>query len=525
MANAQAVQRFGSGESLSDHRPSRPRRRSLSLAGSLASLVCILLSAESANAQPPPEIGPRMVAAFGPPGYEDQPVWESAIAASVGKVVIVFNVGPRENVKGIGYAIWDAQSQSWSEGLVPMGPDDIQAIDPTIAYNAVDDTFIACAVLDRRIGSSRNRYIAVSRLDDDAFEVWRAIAGPADVFSYDKPAIVAGEPMPTGQEFYVVHMENGYYSYAGYAYERSIDGGETWRSGSITLGIGGPVVHGKFCAQPAVAGSGPLYVAYMPYPANEDGASVRFLVGTDIDAGEHAGEVEFAQLNGDEAIGGGYSVLPPPLPVPLTVSIRNGAVGNIVPGSFRILTVPQLAADSSNPDRLFLAYHDIALNQQGERTSDVDVFVRVIIRVEGNDWEAGPPVRVNDDGLDPAEDKDQFLPAILVDDGLNIVFYDDRNRIQYDDDRTGPPKFDVFYARGFFQDGELTFNNFRIPPTSSFPLDFTVSPLNASFEPGEYIGIASPDGGVYCTGFTGTATSDPSADRSVIYTNAIVLPY
>ncbi len=133
------------------------------------------------------------------------------------------------------------------------------------------------------------------------------------------------------------------------------------------------------------------------------------------------------------------------------------------------------------------ALYVIWIEDVGENDTNVDPDVFMIKSTDGGStWNAlgSTPKRVNDD----AADHYQLFPWISVDaltDYINVIFYDGRDYLI--------PSNSFRVTVGQSTDGGSTFNNYRISDS-----DFDISALqNASFQHGDYIGIASLGGYTY----------------------------
>lgn len=351
---------------------------------------------------------------------------------------------------------------------------------------------------------------------------------------YDKPWLVAGglvSAQPAGpegpdnpllppllkQEFYVVCWDNPNLADPGFEYAHSIDGGATWYTGDVVTDLDDPDdtgITGAALPVPRVVGNGPLYLAYLKeyFSARK----IRIAVGTDVTSGQHAGEVEFAELLHPDSD-------------PLEISLLATTIGSLVPGG--LTHEPgggmDLAVDPVDEGKLYLCYHDIVSVQ----SSDVDVSLRVLTRRGNGTWAIGDAIRVNNDNPQ-VQESDQFCPSIAVDaDRVHLIFYDDRNHTQ-DDSATSSAKYDVFYA--WADRDELDFSgggqNLELcedPPDCQstewgFDLDLWNYSGHPSFvEVGDYIGISVRDGDVW-TSFTGTYSGDTNDDQSVIYSSLVL---
>ncbi len=394
-------------------------------------LVVAALCAASAFGQTP-VVQPRQVAALAPAG--DYPaVWEPHVAIGATRAVTVFNDGRFQlRQTRIGYAVFNLSTGQWtSQGQIQ--PEAGMAIDPSIAYEpaiAIDgpeqegaepllgNNFLAAAL----VGGDVNA-LAVARFDPqtERFGNWLPTLTLGEPPRGDKPWLVRGELLPSGWEYYITLWAKDHYLYV-----RSVDSGRNWLpndANEAIIRVGEEVVQGLFCAQPAVRGSGPLYVAIRGL----DNA-IRILQGTD----RPDGGVDFDYLRS----AGGVLVIP-----------RNRSdFSECFPNYPRMgvsyaVSTPQLAIDPNDPNRLYLAYQDTASDSPADR--DVNIYFQLIRKI-GNSWIADPRVLVHPD--DQERDDDQCLPQLTARPGwIEIAFYDDRKYEQNDGSEN--PKLDVFYAR------------------------------------------------------------------------------
>lgn len=186
-----------------------------------------------------------------------------------------------------------------------------------------------------------------------------------------------------------------------------------------------------------------------------------------------------------------------------------------------------LAVDPTDPDRLYLVYHDtdIALGCAEQYCnpldSDVNIYMQVITRVSGNLWRAGPRILVADDTQ--VQETDQFMPSVVVDDfgRIHVVFYDDRRFPQ--DDLDSQVRFDVWYA--YSTDGGQHWVNLELfednPPGE--PAVDSMLTVNDEFELRDYIGIAVGSDRIW-TCFMGMTEQDVNTDKSVIWSSQILWP-
>jgi len=489
----------------------------------VAAMAILVAASSSAWAQ---EVEARKVPAYGPTEFDDEPVWETAIAAGLNEVMAVCRVGARGGgYVQVGYAIAVAVEQAppgdnapagkpwrWvEEGTVPIDPydpddpDDLYPVtdphDPSVAYDSVTGNFVLAG---QRGGDHRPivaMYDASTPQEEDPFQYgaghgWNApvLQNPPDNLNYlngDKPWIVAGEVVPGNparQEFYVVYRGAGATKYL-----RSVDGGQTWYFGDIELDSQPGFV------QPAVYADGPLYVAYL----YDNDLLYRFAQGQD------------PQTPGDPMT---WRRLLDAWGQPLEVDLYTDDIKGYLPHVTNhdgVYMFPQLAADPSDEDVLYLVYHDV-VDTSDPNDADVDVFLTKLRRnaLTGT-WAAElDRVRVNDENPQGVI-ADQFLPALTVDPygRVHVIFYDDRHH-RFQDDSTVQPKFDVYYA--YSDTGGASFANERLfldpelPPEEDPGVDFWHD-VDENFEITDYIGITYRQSGVHTdifTSFTGSSATD-----------------
>ncbi|MBU0618458.1 MAG: hypothetical protein KKI02_12140, partial [Planctomycetes bacterium] len=457
-----------------------------------------MLGAEVSQAQQP-TVRARRCAALGP----DSRVTEPGLAAGPDNVVAVFYDLDTYRAWYGAYNMW---TRRWTEGEIDPNTPYQYIVDLSIAHDAHDGGHMAAAKAGARILTCR--FVQdPSALKGDVMPLGWVIAQEHE-FAVDKPWIVAGDPnLEDGQEYYVVYQVD----FGGaYHYLHSLDGGQTWYP--ETISVDGQPVTGGFCAQPAVYQDGPLYVAYI------SGGTIYFLVGED----QPSGAVAFARLLRDDTT---YTE-----PLPLSIPLASPVIREDVPGNFPIpvlSTVPYLAVDPGNPDRLFIAYHDTATSDPNDR--DVNVYVHEIIR-DDTIWEVGDRIKVNND--DTLYESDQFMPEIIVDTGgyVHILFYDDRRFTDgpgYDlqpDDGCPRPKFDAYYAWApvdnldFEEPGRnlLLYLTNPSDPNEPAAFDRTLAP---GATPREYNGIAWYGDRIW-TAYTGMWADDPD-NKTVIWSSGL----
>lgn len=427
------------------------------------------------------------------------------------------------------YAEYNVNTQAWSEGVIPAG-EASTAVDLSVAYDPQTKGFVGAALTSGPFGIATIRYTYDAQTDTGQFDSagWRVRASSPLAFKFDKPFLVAGQALTSGQEYIVVQIDNTtletYDPEHGpfrYSYLRSIDGGDCWSYGQIEFADTRTPVEGVFCAQPAVHEGGPLYIAY----AVSSPPAIKFLVGMDVNPppGEYDCEdpsqvgIHFLPLYAPS------SSYPPTEMLTVSLNKSHLLINRSLPGGDNAARgrVPQLLADPTNANRLFLVYHDSKTDSPTDQ--DIDVFIRVIER-ERNGWVAGPRLPVS--RTVTFNESDQFLPAPTVDASgrLHVLYYDDRN---YTDDPNDPThdqqpdtasiaRFDAYYA--WSVDQGITWDIQQI--TYSVPDEPAVDFGKAAFPLREYIGIASRGNFVW-TAFSGTCSQDTTGNKSVIWSNLI----
>lgn len=404
------------------------------------------------------------------------------------------------------YAPYDLWTHQWTSAEIEPDTPHNYIVDLSIAYDQTSGRYMAVAKSGTKILTCRFVRPPDALSKGEVIPLGWEVAAEHNPKPVDKPWIVAGEPnLQYGQEYYIVYQVDlaGYYHYL-----HSLDGGESWFPGVIT--VDDDPVGGQFCAQPAVYKDRPLYVAYIA------GGTIYFLVGED----QPGGAVAFSRL-----LRATY-----PEPLPLSIPLASPVIRDDVPGDFvspSLSTVPYLAVDPGDPDRLFIAYHDTATADPNDR--DVNVYVRQITR-DGRIWELGDRIKVNNDTTD--YESDQFMPELIVDAAgyVHILFYDDRRFTDgpgYDlqpDDNCPQPKFDAYYAWApvdnldFEEAGRnlLLYLNNPSDPNEPAAFDRTLAP-NAN--PREYNGIAWYGDRIW-TAYTGTWADDPD-NKTLIWSSRI----
>ncbi|MFO0839259.1 MAG: hypothetical protein U1D55_12140 [Phycisphaerae bacterium] len=510
---------------------SHPRSHTRQL--SFMALVCALGCGAGAVAQ---IVNARQIASKNTIGGQtNESIWETSIAAGSSRAVAVYNFGGRGDELPVGYAVADLVGGQWvwqSDHTMPSG-EHPRSFDPTVAYNPLLNTFIVCAHISSAPNCSLRVGVSHFNAATGLFGEWKRIEDECgDPEISDRPTILAGfngldEPAmgavtPTfHQEYYIVWYRSDKMFYA-----HSTDDGINWVTGSMPGSGNHP--------NAAVYQGGPLYVAYRDPTV---GFKFKFLKGTD----NANGTVSFVPLSLRNPDGSTLEFVDP---------VCGGVLG-LVPNYYvqdgrlsSLLTLPWIAADPTNPDRLYLVYHALdrtccpgSPNCPQAADEDVNVYLRRLTRLTGDTWEVSAAVKVNDDDPPNAETpSDQFLPSIHVDSQgrIHVAFYDDRDfPTQRDGGATEPNRFNAYYARS--TDGGLTFDhvdqrlfldsNPQLDPPAG-DLSPTV-PLSADWEMGEYLGITSyrnPVTGATAiwTSFNGITPLDTNgSDKSVIWASRV----
>ena len=423
--------------------------------------------------------------------------------------MVTFIQTDHQPLNGIGFSYFDGST--WTEGTVTGGGFD----DPSVCYNGAVligglpvATFLCCF---RNAGVCKLKAFNPGTLafDQDPIEVGTPPLGE----TIDKSWIFSGHQHSTYDDLHVTWFDA--LSDANLRFTTSRDGGVTWSTPDVIVdkSDASTTISGRMpqCTVGDTTVPGPIYLAYLKGATGD----IRFMQGTEPGPNEpppttHSGWV-FEHLRG---------------PGILELDAHGSDnTPDLVPGPFRVLRVPQLVADPTDPNRLYLVYHDTV----SPGSSDLDVFCATLTR-SNTGWSLAEPVRVNDDPVEvlPPDDKDQLLPAAAVDSEgrLHIVYYDDRNYYQPDGDSADGIKFDAFYAVSL--DGGATFTNIELGTIKKEPAlqcemtTYGISSIHAT--PGEYPGIAC-EGNTVWIAFSGTFSAEvidevtgvPAPDKSVIY--------
>jgi hypothetical protein len=313
-----------------------------------------MLAVDPAEAQ---QVRARVVAH---PGLAVKPPTEPAIGAGEHAILVLF-FSPAYQ-----YADWHksfyasrrVDGTRWARHPIDGPYEDVG--DVSVAYDGATGGFLTAGMAD-------TTHLATCRFEPGTTTgelipgTWTQVALDPEMGAVDKPWMLAGShTLPGGQEYYIVYGLSGKY------YLHSTNGGETWHQGPIA--VDGQNIDGAWGAQPAIHAVGPLYVA------NISGGEIRFIVGED----QPDGTVDFAYLL--------QSVDPP---VPVSISLREELVYDELPGDFpqRVgARIPYLAVDPSDPNRLYVAYHDVHQNDD----TDVNIYLN---RLTKNGMSGQRPIR------------------------------------------------------------------------------------------------------------------------------------
>lgn len=472
------------------------------------------------RAQPPdPNIDLRVVADAGP---TNNYVVEPEIAVGHDAVVVLaFRPGvttawARYSILNRSTGVWDSHFFDYPSA---WNGDTNTSVDVSVAYDPNSRSFVATALGSNKHGTTADSHILMSRLDPNSnnpngigrFQRFSSIAAfPGGLIGFDKPYVVGGEWTQFGREYYCIYVFQG----NSYRYSRSIDGGLTWAGGPILVDPNDPndpndstaPFPGGFCAAPAVYGSGDLFIAYR-YSDTE----IRFIRGVDPPNPAQVGGVRFYQIQQECEIGPS-GPFDPLLGVHTNISIDD--INPALPGQYDSATpgrIPQLVADPTNAERMYLVYHDEDPNYAG----DMNVYCHQLTG-SGNYWCVGPKVRVNADLT--SVDDDQFMPSVTVDDHgyVHVIYYDER-RYTDQDDGDSPAKFDCYYA--YSKNGGASWTEVRLDgddPDDEALNTGTVGDIK------HYIGIDWFEDDVF-TAFTGTVPYDPNdpTNLGVIWSSRI----
>jgi len=398
----------------------------------------------------------------------------------------------------------------------------VRAIDPAIAYNPITGDFVLVGLveLDTGIPPAVAHALPLDTQTGAPFvDGWEQLDTESELPGGDKCWIVAGEMNEEVQEFYVAY--NAGSSQDELYYIRSTDGGYTWIGGPVT--VSSTQVEGTIGSYMAVVDDGPLYM--LNVRDDSPGVKLRVLQGTD----QQNGTVTFSFL----PAGPFFQV--PYLEIPITqYSIQNYVPRPSAAAWSDITSTPRISADPTDPNVLHIVYADL-VDDSDPDDGDVDVFYVKATKhffLGSPYWTASNPLRVNDDQVNPNSIADQYLPDIAVDSEgvIHVIFYDDRDFIQ-DDDETNV-RFHVYYA--YSDNGGTSFQTnqrFYLEDPADLPasdpcFDEDSHATTVYYELGEYIGLTVRtigDGArEIWTSYSGTSSVVEDEDeQSVIWSTRI----
>jgi hypothetical protein len=473
---------------------------------------------------------PREVAAFGalPAPLVEPIVNETAIAAGPDHAMAVYHLKTASTLR-IGYALWTRNGSTWSltrEGALDDGGY-VLFSDPTVAFDDSTGDFLIAAMGQepgQPIGAFRGLLVARWKSTTDEFTDWLDVNPTAQ--DVDKPWIVAGEYIPPAgpsillptKEFYIVWQgSDGFLKYV-----RTRNGFTTWKGGDCLTNVNDPNTRIANSRWPVVRvhDTRPPYVAHI-VSEGPFHRTIAIEIGTDINSGPHAGEVQWTtQL--DDSTGS-----------PLAIVLNSGSNmqprlpgGDIIHIGTGVGVGVDFAVAPSNPDQLYLAYHDV--DHFFPIDPDVNIYLQTLTRVTGNRWAVGPRILVADDA-NPTIETDQFMPQIAVDDQgrVHVTWLGDENFTNPDQiDTDSDVKFDAFYARSINGGQTWTVSELCDDPPAcqgeDAAVDSSLPNTEMVYEFRDYNGIAVGPDRVW-TSFMGISTADPSvAEKSVIWSSQIL---
>lgn len=502
----------------------------ISLSTCLVGVAIMALMVAQSSAQTPDA---RVVAAVGPeqgdPNLPEPPVWETDIAAGADRIISVFIGGARYPYYGhmhgqTGYRIADLDPNgNWVWGAEGVIPDVPHAFDPSIAYNSITGDFVVVSLSHGPLGVAHS---TPSDPNDGPFaDGWSSIDPNSALPGTDKCWLIAGEMTQEVQEFYAIsHTQDG--DPYSLVYFRSTDGGYDWHGDYIR--VDGDIATGRNGSYPAVVDDGPVYVLdVLLDDPNADGGYIIFLQGEDDGSG----------------VTWDYLAASPWWPKPvIELHFEQWLLNDYIPYDLvdgintSMRAHPRIAADPSDPNALHVVYADL-VDTSDPNDGDVDVFYVKLTRhyfLGEPYWTASNPLRVNDDD---AEDhiSDQFLPTIVVDSQgvIHVVFYDDRDFPDQDENTASSVQFNVYYAYSTtggatWAPNQVLYLDPQADPADDACLDLLEDEADdLMFHLGEYIGIAVREMGngerEVWTSYTGTMDeNDPNdLEESIILATRI----
>ncbi len=438
-----------------------------------ALLVVLGLGVEPATAQP--SIVSRTLVSMGDYNY---PVNETSVAAYGDKLVAMWNVmkwnGSNFPHHRLGYAVSEDGGESWTDmGFFPQpsGCSDGEILDPTVAADPLGESagdFIGGGLI---FCTQRRAHVATMPSSETEFDDALALTNNSNCRSdYTQLAIGPDPSDPEESTNYYMTcfvLPEGPTCDRAIGLHRSVDGGQTWSTRSL-VEVNSSILAPISTPWPVVASDGTLYIAY-------HNVSNQNAVVTNVIANASAGSGQFVSL------GLNHSRIPFQFP-------SSAMYGNYVPGAFRVLNAIQMAADPTDPNVLYIVYHDfVTAPEQQEDDGDVDVYlIRGEYNGQSEEWEWSSRIRVNNDSA--GVEQDQFYPTIVVDGvgDLHIAWFDTRNDPQGPDDDV---LISLFYAHS--DDGGETFTNHEIDEVA---IDTLVLQQNDFI--GDYIRITMADDAV-----------------------------
>jgi flagellar hook capping protein FlgD len=260
---------------------------------------------------------------------------------------------------------------------------------------------------------------------------------------------------------------------------RSTDNGATWTNVRVTTlalepgnvgtgSVGTTYVQGS---EPEVEADGDVYLAYW------FGGRIHVTRSTD-------GGVSWGQPISPTGFGG--ASIPSPLPNE----------------SFRVNPYPNIETDPTRPNQVYVVWPN-----DDDTPTSADAANIFFARSTDNGLTWGPPVKLNDDGLD----RNQFFPWMAVNAAGDIIvmWYDTRND-------PGNHRLDVYST--ISQDGGITWSPNQRVTDASFEPNTGEFNNNAFF--GDYNGAAADDGNGFHMLWTDTRTGG-SAEQEIYYDRKI----
>lgn len=416
------------------------------------SAIVVLLLGPVRPTSAQPSIVSRTVVSMGGINY---PVNETSVAAYSDKLVAMWNVmawnGSSFPHHRVAYAVSEDGGESWTDmGFLPR-PDGCSSeqLDPTVAADPLGEfagDFIGGAVIKCSGFSPVRGQVARMPETETEFDEVIALSNGSQTCSTDYTQLAVG-PDPSGPQgathlymtCFTVGNDIGCTNPESLALFRSVDAGETWSSRTF-VEVNNTILSLVASPWPVVTSDGTLYIAYN-HRISESAREI------EVVANANAGSGQFTNLALNHSR------------ISFTFPNNGKMYGNYIPGDFRVLHGIQMASDPTDPNVLYIVYHDFdeAPQDPGD-DADVDVYlIRGEYNSQSEEWEWSERIRINDD--DPDVEQDQFFPTIVVDDygDLHIAWFDTRNDPQGPDDDV---LISLYYA--FSDDGGQTFTNYEV---------------------------------------------------------------